>query len=420
MVQSAIMRLLSMQADNGGFALWPGGESSPWVSAYVTHFLLEASRAGYASPGMLERALDHMADLATARGANLDPTAYALFDLALAGQADRGSMDELRDRRAATLSPLARTLIAASYALAGDMDSCNTLLATRPVPADGRQPGGRMGSGLRDAALMLLALAEAAPGDPLLPQLAADVSRRMEAPDWGTTQENGLAFAALGKTLAAASPAPLTGRLMAGEWEAPFADAPSVTTVTDTADAPLSVELAQGNGTQAESDATVYWSVTTRGVPVPESLVPASHGLEIRRTFLDRSGAPMDLSSLPQGALVIMKTELRSTGEGVENVVVQCLLPAGLEVENPRLDTSETAPLAADNELVLTGHQDLRDDRVLFFTDLTRTGWYAGYTQLRAVTPGRYGLPPVQAEAMYDPAIMAVDAPGSVTVTREP
>lgn len=420
MVQSSIMRLLSMQADNGGFALWPGGESSPWVSAYVTHFLLEASRAGYASPGMLERALDHMADLATARGSDLDPTAYALFDLALAGQADRGSMDELRDRRAATLSPLARTLIAASYALAGDMDSCNALLATRPVPADGRQPGGRMGSGLRDAALMLLALAEAAPSDPLLPQLAADVSRRMEASDWGTTQENGLAFAALGKTLAAASPAPLTGRLMAGDWEAPFADTLSVTAATDTGDAPLRVELAEANGTQAGGDATVYWSVTTRGVPVPESLVPASQGLEVRRTFLDRSGAPADLSSLPQGALVIMKTELRSTGEGVENVVLQCLLPAGLEVENPRLDTTESAPLAADNELALTGHQDLRDDRVLFFTDLPKTGWYAGYTQLRAVTPGRYGLPPVQAEAMYDPAIMAADAPDSVTVTREP
>jgi uncharacterized protein YfaS (alpha-2-macroglobulin family) len=411
MVQSAIMRLLAMQTDDGGFAPWPGGESaSPWVSAYVTHFLLEANRAGYTSPGMLQRAVDHLPALAGARGPDLDPTAYALFDLALAGRPDRGSMDELRDKRLARLTPVARTLLGCAYALAGDLDSFNALLADRPVPAQARQPGGGMGSGLRDAALMLLALTEAAPGDAMIPELAADVARRMTAPDWGTTQENGLAFAALGKALAQAGNAPLSGRLTAGDTDHPFADVPDAS--FDVAgEAPLAVELGGDN-------ATAYWSVTTRGVPAPESLHPVSQGLEVRRSFLDRNGAPVDTAALAQGALVIMKTELRSTGAGVENVVVQCLLPAGLEVENPRLDTTETAALAPDGELPLVGHQDLRDDRVLFFTDLEKTGWHAGYTQLRAVTPGSYGLPPLQAEAMYDPSLLAVGEAGTLTVTR--
>ncbi|MFH1913648.1 MAG: MG2 domain-containing protein [Pseudomonadota bacterium] len=414
MVQSAIMRLQSMQTDNGGFALWPGGnEDSGWVSAYVTLFLVEAARAGYGSPGMTGRALERMAELAASRPADPAVAALALYDLALAGRPDRGAMDELRDRKPGPLPDLARTLLGSAYALAGDMDSFNGLLATRPQAGEGRQPGGGMGSGLRDAALMLLALAEAAPSDPLVPELAADVARRMTAPDWGTTQENGLAFAALGRTLAGIDPAPLTGRLAAGDWTADFADAASVTLDTDVADAPLTADLGAHN-------ATVYWSVVTRGVPLPESLAPVSQGLEIRRTFLDRTGAIVDMTSLPQGALVIMKTEVRSVIGGVENVAVQCLLPAGLEVENPRLETTETAPLARDDELPLSGHQDLRDDRVLFFTDLPRPGWHAGYTQLRAVTPGSFALPPVQAEAMYDPDITASDAPGRMAVTRQP
>jgi uncharacterized protein YfaS (alpha-2-macroglobulin family) len=425
MVQSAIMRLGAMQTGNGGFALWPGGEDdTPWVSAYVTHFLLEAARAGYTSPGLLDRATGRMADLGQARDKDLDPTAYALFNLALAGRPDRGSMDELRDRRAAKLTALGRTLLACAYGLTNDRDSFNRLLADRPAAGQGRAPGGGMGSGLRDAALMLLALAEAAPGDPLVPELAADVARRMATPDWGTTQENGLAFAAMGKVLAATPTAPLSGRLTAGDWEAPFTGATTVTTATDRADA-LGVELAPATAEQGEptprseaDNATVYWSVTTRGVPVPESLTPVSQGLEIRRTFLDRSGAAANLAALPQGALVFMKTEVRAGAGPVDNVVIQCLLPAGLEVENPRLATTETASLAADGERPLTGHQDLRDDRVLFFTDLADANWHAGYTQLRAVTPGTFGLPPVQAEAMYDPAVMAADAPGQVVVIR--
>jgi len=414
MVQSAIMRLQSLQTDSGGFALWPGGdEDSAWVSAYVTLFLVEAGRAGYASPGMTGRALERMAETAASRPAEPDVAALALYTLALAGRPERGAMDELRDRKPGPLPDLARTLLACAYALAGDADSFNGLLADAPRAGEGRQPGGGMGSGLRDAALMLLALAEAAPGDALVPKLAADVARRMTAPDWGTTQENGLAFAALGRTLAGADPAPLTGRLTAGDWTADFADAASVTLDTDAADAPLVADLGAHN-------ATVYWSVITRGVPTPESLAPRSRGLEIRRTFLDRSGAAVDMAELPQGTLVIMKTELRTTGAAVENVAVQCLLPAGLEVENPRLETSETALLASDDELPLSGHQDLRDDRVLFFTDLRRPGWHAGYTQLRAVTPGRFALPPVQAEAMYDPDITASDAPADMAVTRRP
>ncbi len=77
-------------------------------------------------------------------------------------------------------------------------------------------------------------------------------------------------------------------------------------------------------------------------------------------------------------------------------------------MENARLATTETAAFMEESEKTIDGHQDLRDDRILFFTDVYEGGWRVGYTQLRAVTPGVFNLPPVQAEAMYDPAIKAL------------
>lgn len=413
MVQSAIMRLVTMQTGNGGFGFWPGADApEAWVSAYMTHFLLEAKQAGYTSPGMLQRALGYMSTLATKRANDLNPTAYALFTLAKAGHPDRGSMDELRDKRLGKLTPLGRTLLACAYALSGDMESFNALLAELPEVKEAREPGGRMGSGLRDNALMLLALADANPGDRMIPKLTQTVSRLMTATRWGTTQENALAFAAVGKAMGLGDPSPLSGSLTAGDADHPFADVSTFTIADINGAGPISATLEGDN-------ATAYWSVTTRGVPDREDFKPEANGIEVRRTLLDRTGKPVDAASVEQGTLLIMKTEIRSSGNSVENVVVQALLPAGLEVENPRLESSEVSAFAPDEELSIEGHQDLRDDRVLFFTDLKRSGWHAGYTQLRAVTPGSYALPPVQAEAMYDPSIMAVNAPGELTVTRK-
>lgn len=398
MVQSAIMRLLSMQSGDGGFAFWPGGtRSHPWVSAYVTHFLLEAKQAGFTSPGMLQRALGHMRTLGAQRGSDFSATSYALFNLAKAGSPDRGSMDELRDNRKDRLSAADRTLLACAYALSGDMESYNALLAELPQMKAGRASGGGMGSELRDSALMLLTLADAAPDDRLVPQLTENVSRLMAANPWGTTQENALAFAAVGKALNLGDAAPLSGALVQAGTDHPFKNAE---TFARTFDGGGALEL------RLESpEATAFWSATTRGIPQKAEV--ASNGLNVRRTFLDRQGRPVDVATVEQGTLLIMKTEVRAETD-VENVVVQALLPAGMEVENPRLESSETATFSGKKERPLGGHQDLRDDRILFFTDLNGGVWHAGYSQLRAITPGSFALPPVQAEAMYDPSIFAL------------
>ncbi|BCS89471.1 alpha-2-macroglobulin family protein [Pseudodesulfovibrio sediminis] len=407
-VQAAITRLRTMQTNNGGFAYWPGEDSPrPWVSAYVTHFLLEGEQAGFVS-GMSVRALDYMGQLSNERS-DLDTTAYALYNLSKAGRPNRGAMDELRDKHMKKLSATARVLLACAYSLAGDVDSFNLLLVDLPGVSSGRY-WGDMRSDLSEYALMLMVLADAHPGDSLVPELTAKVSQLMEGYYWTTTLENGLTFSALGKM--AGNAGPLSGQLVSGKSEYAFLDEMAFTEDAIPGDAPIMAEFSTG-------DSPVYWSVTSRGIPTPGSLKPISEGLSVERFFLDRDGAPLDLSNVQQGDLVIMRTRIKATERNVKDTVVQLLLPAGLEVENARLATTESAAFIEGNEKTISGHQDLRDDRILFFTDVYKDAWRVGYTQLRAVTPGVYNLPPVQAEAMYDPSIKALGELGKMTVTRK-
>ena len=80
----------------------------------------------------------------------------------------------------------------------------------------------------------------------------------------------------------------------------------------------------------------------------------------------------------------------------VSNLALSCLLPAGLEIENPRLsDEGEEASLF---------RSDVRDDRLLLFAD--RLSEAATYRfRVRAVTKGTFAVPPISAEGMYDPEI---------------
>jgi uncharacterized protein YfaS (alpha-2-macroglobulin family) len=159
-----------------------------------------------------------------------------------------------------------------------------------------------------------------------------------------------------------------------------------------------------------------FFSLTSRGVPTDEAYQPAANGLEIQREVLDRDGKAVDLNAVRQGDLLVMKTKVRSTRGAIANVAVVQLLPSGLEVENPRLETTEQLPWITDNNFPLA-YLDLRDDRILVFAGLVPPdSWQTYYTLVRAVAPGKFRLPPVEAEAMYDPTLRAAGERGMVEV----
>ncbi|GAB7080454.1 alpha-2-macroglobulin family protein [Megalodesulfovibrio paquesii] len=413
MVQSAIRRVQTMQTPEGGFAMWPGSrETWPWATVQGTHFLVEAKTAGFkVGEAMLNKALDALAEMLheheDTSPAGLKTLAYAAFVLAKAGKTDRGSMDYLQEEEGERLGPDAAALLGAAFALAGNANALEHLLENKwEVPDVRRSTGGALDSPIGNLAMRVLVLNEALPGDRRVAELARHLIRFMDNSRYRTTQENSFAFLALGSYFRTQqAKGPFTGAVYLGDEKiASFSDTQPLDLTGDQAirdDRPLTLRL------DAADNATgnVFYTVFTRGLPTAASHKPMAEGLEIAREFLTRDGKPANMQALKQGELLVMRTKVRSSVGPVDNVAVSTLLPAGLEVENPRLETTDRLPWVSN--ATMPGHQDIRDDRVVSFVNLPSKNQVTFYSLLRAVTPGTFLIPPAQAEAMYDPGLIA-------------
>jgi uncharacterized protein YfaS (alpha-2-macroglobulin family) len=272
-----------------------------------------------------------------------------------------------------------------------------------------RQTGGSFASTTRNRALLLLALLDAAPDDPRVPALATRLARDATAERWNT-QEASFALLALGQLERRAAGADYRGSVFVGGARQGDFDATTVVFEDLPVEGAVEIRLEAGGG-----DAPAYYALHERGTPTDAAFAPEAAGLEVERVGLTRDGQPLDALRVRQGDLVVARIRARSQAGRVENVVVQQLLPAGFEIENPRLESSESLPWVGDADLT-ADHFDVRDDRALIFTRLPSAKWRTAYLVLRAVTPGVYRLPPVQVEAMYAPELRATGERGEFTV----
>ncbi|NOY26525.1 MAG: hypothetical protein GXP62_11685, partial [Oligoflexia bacterium] len=160
------------------------------------------------------------------------------------------------------------------------------------------------------------------------------------------------------------------------------------------------------------------WAVvSTAGVRLDDPVPVGDHGLKVRRQFIDAAGRSLDPTGLPLGTPIYVRVDVTNTGKRTQqNLALVDRLPAGWELENPRLSGAERPAWTQDWDLWSAQHMNLRDDRVEIFGQLgpetTRTVVYA----LRAVTAGSFVLPPVQIQAMYDPDLWSRQAGGAVEV----
>ena len=96
----------------------------------------------------------------------------------------------------------------------------------------------------------------------------------------------------------------------------------------------------------------------------------------------------------------------------IKNVVVTDILPAGLEIENPRI-AGERGMDWVKNQAT-PSHFDIRDDRINLFVDAGVKQEF--YYLARAVSKGKFVLGPVSADAMYSLESRSYNGAGMVTV----
>ena len=420
-VPAAIRRVISMQQENGGFALWPFQRGTAEdASIYAVHFLVEAQAAGFDVPadrleaalGWVRGRLDRTMSADATEGEwilDMQARAYLCHVLALAGRPAAGWNARLREQ-SAKLNYAARAHAASALLLAGEPRQALPLMESMVLPvARPRVPGRLLDGDVRDAALLLSAWLDVDPENAAVVRLAQYLRDRQQDGHWGNTQDDALALLAFGKL---AKHLPDEEQPFAGKLELPSGE---VRAFAGTNDVMWSLDPGAGGAAAVRNDGPgkLYLGARFEGVaaePEPER----ADGIAIRREFLDQAGNAIDASSLSQGELIVVRLKIDTQGRQLDQLVLEDLLPAGWEIENPNLATSQQFGwLREKNEG--DRHREARDDRMLIFTGPI-LGEAAFHYAVRATTPGTYALPPPTVSGMYEPEIRGVGVGGQVRV----
>jgi hypothetical protein len=417
-ITEGITKLINMQLPSGDFAFWPaGGYGNPWTSIYVSHFLVEARKAGYEVPDRVYqnmiKAMQNHARTPITDNWKLEIKTYACYVLAAAGQPDKSTMLYLKNTELDRMSDYSSFQLAGAFALSGDLNTANSMIPRTVEPREiKRESGHNFNSSTRADAIMLDVLSEVNPDHPLVPRLIERLAKSAsENSRWYTTQENAFAFLALGKIFKKQPPGKFNGTVsINGSSAGNFSSSKDQKfTGNNWGGKEVTINV-QGTGT-----CYYYWKAF--GILAEGEVKEFDQELVVKRKYLTSEGKPLDYNQFHQGDLVVAEITCKALTEDLDNVVIADLLPAGFEIENPRLGSRAGIPWIKDTDF-RPDYMDIRDDRMILFAHLSKQREVKFYYAIRVVNIGDFVLPAISAEAMYDPAKASVSSSGRVRVIQ--
>jgi uncharacterized protein YfaS (alpha-2-macroglobulin family) len=414
-IQKAVYRVLNYQASGGSFGLWSPGSGDLWLDSYVTDFLSRAREQNYDVPSHalvqalnnLQNSISYDVDVQD-RGSEI---AYALYVLARNKKASVGDLRYYADTQLEGFSsPLAIAQLAASLALYGDaprseqtFQAALQLAKSKPEYDWYRSD---YGSRLRDGAAMLALAAETKPMPSVTPELIKLVSTERARYTWLSTQDQAWLI------LAARAFASNTGGITLDVDGQPHTGALSRSVTGDELTAnPIVVTNKGKDPLQAV--------VTTVAAP-KEPLPAGGDGFTIKRTYYTLDGAEANVTQARQNERYVVVLQATNANSWDSRVLIQDLLPAGFEIDNPGLVSSAELSNFSWLEKTDAAHLEFRDDRfVAAFNPEQAGGNMTLAYVVRAVTPGVYVHPAAYIEDMYRPQFAARTATGMMEVKAE-
>lgn len=408
MINDVIRVLSSRQLSDGGFAYWSGQRSSSeWASTYAGHFLLEAKMKGYNVP---ENVLSSWMQFQRRVAQNWTSTqsyqgyysmsmsdlqqAYRLYTLALGGNAEMGAMNRLRE--IPSLSTQARWRLAAAYAIAGRIEVANDLVFNaEDILPDYNFNNDTYGSSDRDRAMILetyILLGRIDKAMEIAPLLADHLSSR-----YVTTQTAAFGLLAMAKLADEMGNGNLEFNMnVNGEpigslsIPKPFYQLPLPNSKE------LKVEL-ENNG-----KGKLYVMLARKTQPLTdEDIKPSSESFTLSVRYVGADNKPIDIKSIEQGREFYAEVTVRNRADQLfTDLALTQVFASGWEILNERvLEGSSTATSGSVNY----NYQDIRDDRVLTYFNLSQSETKTFRVRLQAAYKGRYYLPAVSCQAMYAP-----------------
>ena len=404
-VKAGITRLRSFVTSDGGFAYWPGqDDASDWGSNYAGHFLLEAQKQGYVvPPAMLNAWKQYQQGRASRWAARQDEArddliqAYRLYTLALADSPDQGAMNRLRER--SDLSAQAKWRLAAAYVLVGQSEAARNIInnVATQVPAY-RELSYTYGSPLRDQAMILETLSlmdDRSRGLDLMKEISSQLSRDR----WMSTQTTAYCLLAVSQFVgqdARDENMRFTYQVNQQANEEVQSSQPVVQRTVSPEGQRLRVTN-QGQG-------VLYARLVQEGVPLHGEETAAAQDLRMSIVYKNKAGEVIEPTQLTQGTDFSAEVTVMNPGVrgNYKELALTQVFPSGWEILNTRLND-----VASADQQDIPTYQDIRDDRVHTYFDLKANERKTFKVLLNATYAGRFYLPAVQCEAMYDNTINA-------------
>lgn len=405
-IQAAIKRLNSFQTSSGGFSYWPGDNyDSDWGSNYAGHFLLEARIRGYAVPDAM---INDWIKFQTKRADSWDNNssnynndltqAYRLYGLALAEQPALGAMNRLRSN--GSLKQAAKWRLALAYVQAGYDNQAKSLVKglSAQVDDDRGYYSYTYGSAVRDQSMIMETLMRIGEGRTAFEILRSIAEKLGENNRWMSTQTTAYALIAISKYAQEYGSDNVTEATVEVTGKVTRLSGKSFIHQVSVPDPEKATNIKIRNS----GEAPVFARIIRTGTPLEGNEQAETRNLNLLISYFDMDGRTLDVSSLKQGTN--FKAQVTVTNPGrkglYEELALTQIFPSGWEIINTRLDGS-----AENNSLV--EYLDIRDDRAMHYFDLQPNKRGTFTVLLNATYQGRYYLPGITAEAMYDNSVFA-------------
>ncbi|MDR2979524.1 MAG: alpha-2-macroglobulin [Bacteroidales bacterium] len=439
-VREAIQSLYARQASNGGFVYWPGmSEPNEWVTAYAGLFLITAKEKGYeVNQNVLNKWKRYQRTTAHGwrttsnsnnfyyRDQSTQTQAFRLYTLALAGDAERGAMNRMKEMKGLDVQTVWR--LAATYALSGNKNVAQELLKDVSLTVSSSSINyHNYGSPVREDAMILETM--------LLLGRDADafkqgqrISEMMAKENYFSTQSTAFGLMAMGKLAEK-----MSGSLKF-DWAIDQAKSNSVTSGKTVFQKDLSnktgnhVVRVKNNGS-----GIIYVSVVGKYIPQYDTLPAKNNNVKLEVTYEDMNGKAININQLTQGTdlYAVVKVTNISVNSSYRDIALTHIVPSGWEIYNERLFSPqknsgntrnynnsdyEDDYVDVDYYRDPITYQDIRDDLILSYFDLGRGQSVTVRVRLTASYTGEFTLPAIQCEAMYDTEVFARTKAGRVEV----
>ncbi|NDV79275.1 alpha-2-macroglobulin [Dysgonomonas sp. 511] len=405
-VKSAISQIISRQLGDGGIAYWPGDRyPSEWVTTYAGHFLVEAQRAGYEIPSSVLTKWKQF-QKKTAQAWNKQEVyktyytnsmselqqAYRLYTLALAGDAELGAMNRLKEM--ANTSAQSRWRLAAAYVLAGKKDAALQLVNNVSDQVGSYSfRNNTYGSPARDMAMIMETYLLLDRVDKAL-ALSFKVSQELSS-GYVTTQTAAYGLIAMSKLAEK-----MGGGVLSYEWSLNGVKQPPVNSGNVFQEISIKPKEQLNVQFSNKGEGQLFVRLLGRTQPLTDNTPAQNNGVNLYVKYIDENNKEIDVTSLKQGTEFYASVIVQNvSGQYLTDMTLSQIFASGWEIFNNRLFNQ-----SAQSSSGSFNYQDIRDDRVYTYFNISSGHTKSFKVRLQAAYCGKFYLPAVACEAMYSPA----------------